>query len=114
MLIFSVDASIDSFFTWVETDFSESFWAHFAEEMFLPSIREVWVRSMAFAVCIGFSILLGRDKQRNQEQMHRIAYFDSLTGLPNAAFFWEEMVGSWLTHAEIIYKLHCFRLTWIN
>lgn len=98
-LIFVVDASVDSFLTWVETDFNESFWANFAEELFLPSIREVWVRSIAIAVCIGFSIFLGRDKQRNQEQMHRIAYFDSLTGLPNAAFFWEEM-GRQLSNAR--------------
>jgi len=91
VLICSVDVIGDALLNWIETEAGPSLWSFFMEEAFSPSLHEVWIRMMVIAVCIGFSVFVGRDKQRNEAQIYQLAYFDSLTGLANAASFWKEM-----------------------
>ncbi len=89
LLIGSVDIVGDSFLTWIETDFATSLWGHLAEESFSPSLHEVWMRTMVIVASLGFGIYISRDRQRNQAEMYRLAYFDPLTGLANASLFWK-------------------------
>ena len=99
MLIGSADAVGDSLLTWIETDFAQSFWNYLIEEAFFPTAHEVWLRSMVTVICIAFCVFIGRDKQRNRTQNYRLAYFDPLTGLANAALFWKQL-GEQLAHAR--------------
>ncbi len=97
LLIYSVDVLGDSFLTWLET--GEVFLDHLADEFFSPSAHELWMRSMVTVVCIGFFVFIEHHKQRNQEQIYQLAYFDPLTKLANTASFWRELAGQ-LAHAR--------------
>ena len=99
VLISGVDSVVDSLLTWIERDFGSSFWGLLIDETFFPSDHDIWMRLMLIVVCVGFSVFIGRDQQRNQAKIYRIANFDPLTGLPNAALFWQEL-SKRLAHAR--------------